>query len=178
VVLSCVSNKGAHIARTTFLVLAAAACLSACAEAPPERQIVDGAAEALGGADRILAMKTLVVEGEGTNGNVGQDMTADATSQTFTASGYQRAIDLSNGRTRVEQTRTPNFTFSQGPAAQKQVQGLDGEVACSIAPSSTTTRLRSSARRSTPPLAWVAPAPSAAIASWTSPLRTVWSPRS
>ena len=55
-----------------FLV---AISLSACAKPTPQKQIVDDATAALGGRDRILAVKTLVLEGEGRNGNVGQDMT-------------------------------------------------------------------------------------------------------
>ena len=59
--------------RTTWLALFAAAALTACSQATPEQQIINDAAAALGGRDRILAVKTLVIEGEGTNGNLGQD---------------------------------------------------------------------------------------------------------
>ena len=38
----------------------------------PERQIISDAATALGGRDRILAVKTLVVEGAGHDMGVGQ----------------------------------------------------------------------------------------------------------
>src|SRR5215470_17330589 len=82
------------------------AAMSACSNSTPERQIVDAAAAAIGGRARVLAVKTLVLEGEGTNGNLGQDMTMDATSQAFVLSGYTRAIDVVNLRGRVEQTRT------------------------------------------------------------------------
>ena len=42
-----------------------AAAISGCAKGTPEQQIVDDAASALGGRDRVLAVKTLVIEGEG-----------------------------------------------------------------------------------------------------------------
>ena len=72
----------------------AAAILSACAQSTPAQQTINDAAAALGGKDRILAVKTLIIEGEGSNGNLGQDVTPEATSQTFTVSDYKRAIDV------------------------------------------------------------------------------------
>jgi glyoxylase-like metal-dependent hydrolase (beta-lactamase superfamily II) len=125
--------------RPAFLVIVAAA-VSACSQ-PPEKQIVADAASALGGQSRIVAVKTLVIEGEGTNGNLGQDMTMDATSQQFAVSGYKRAVDVVNLRARTEQTRTPNFAYFQGPQAQKQVLGVDGDVGYNIAPNGNATRV-------------------------------------
>jgi len=119
-------------------LLAIVALTGACVSS--ERQIIDDAAEALGGAERIQAVKTLVVEGEGSNGNLGQDMSPDATGQTFTVTEYRRAIDLGSGRVRIEQTRTPNFTYFQGQQPQKQVLGLDGNVAYNVAANGTATR--------------------------------------
>ncbi|MGE3888296.1 MAG: hypothetical protein AB7H81_17820, partial [Vicinamibacterales bacterium] len=81
--------------------------LTACTPAPPEQLTVDQAAEALGGRDRLLGIRTLVLSGEGTQWNLGQDMTIDATGQTFAVTGYRRAMDLAGGRMRIEQTRTP-----------------------------------------------------------------------
>ena len=60
-------------------------------------------------------------------------MTPDATGQTFTVTDYKRAIDVASGRVRIEQTRTPNFTFFQGQQPQKQVFGVDGAVAYNVA---------------------------------------------
>ena len=125
---------------TVWLAIVAAAALSACARPTPEQQIVNDAAEALGGRDRILAVKTLSIEGEGTNGNLGQDMTPEATGQAFNVTGYRRLVDVPNGRVRIEQTRTPNFTYFQGQQAQKQVFGIDGEVGYGIAPNGNATR--------------------------------------
>ncbi len=130
----------------TWLVLVATVA-SACAAPSLEQQIVDDAAEALGGRERILAVRTLTLEGEGTNGNLGQDMTPESSSQTFTVTGYRRLIDVAGRRVRVEQTRTPNFTYFQGPAPQRQVAGLDGEVAYSIAATGNATRAADSVAR-------------------------------
>src|SRR5881397_1748184 len=125
--------------RMKWLVLSAAVILGGCAQAP-EQQTINDAASALGGRDKILAVKTLIIEGGGTNGNLGQDMAPEATGQTFSVTDYKRAIDVAAGRARVEQTRTPNFAFFQGQQAQKQVFGIDGEVAYNIGANGTANR--------------------------------------
>jgi glyoxylase-like metal-dependent hydrolase (beta-lactamase superfamily II) len=125
--------------KALFVVLAAAA-LAGCSRPSPEQQIVNDAAQALGGRDRIAAVKTLVVEGAGTQYNLGQDVRPGASGQTFTVTGYKRAVDVGGGRARTELTRQPNFTFFQGPAPQKQIAGIDGAVAYNVAPNGTATR--------------------------------------
>ena len=126
--------------RSSSALASLALLCAACAQRAPEQQIVDDAAAALGGRDRILAVKTLVIEGDGKNGNLGQDLTPEATTEAFVLSGYKRAIDVAGRRVRLEQTRTPNFAYFQGMAPQKQVQGLDGDVAYNVAPNGTATR--------------------------------------
>lgn len=124
----------------SWLPLVVAATLAGCSQPTPEQQIVNDAAAALGGRARIEAVKTIVIEGEGVNGNLGQDMTPDATSQTFTLTAYKRAIDVAAGRARLEQTRVPNFVYFQGPAPQKQVQGIDGDLGYNVAANGSATR--------------------------------------
>src|SRR5262249_34854854 len=94
-----------YMTRNVFLLLFAAA-LSACTPATPEQQIVNDAAAAIGGRDKIAAVKTLVLEGDGRNGNLGQDLTPEATKEAFIVTSYRRAIDLAGHRARTEQTRT------------------------------------------------------------------------
>jgi len=124
--------------RVSLILVAAFA--SACAQATPEQQIINDSATALGGRDRILAVKTLVLEGEGTNGNLGQDMTMESSGQLFQVSDYKRSVDIAAGRSRTEQTRTPNFAYFQGPQPQKQVFGVDGDVAYNVAANGNATR--------------------------------------
>jgi glyoxylase-like metal-dependent hydrolase (beta-lactamase superfamily II) len=133
--------------RPTLLVFAAAAAISACTKQTPEQQIVADAANALGGRSRVLAVKTIVIEGEGTNGNLGQDMTMEASTQAFVLTGYKRSVDLINLRARTEQTRTPNFAYFQGPQAQKQVLGVDGDVGYNVAPNGSATRVSNAAAK-------------------------------
>jgi glyoxylase-like metal-dependent hydrolase (beta-lactamase superfamily II) len=127
-------------------LLIATAC--ACAPPPtPEQEIVNAAAAALGGADRIRAVKTLAMEGSGRNFNLGQDMIPGASGQTFTVTSYRRAIDLGNHRARTEQTRTPAFLFFQGPQAQTTRAGIDGDVGYNIGAKDNATRIASAAAR-------------------------------
>ena len=120
--------------------VAAALTISACTPSAPEQQIVNDAAAALGGRDRIAAVKTLVIEGDGTNGNLGQDLTPEATGEKFMVTGYRRAMDFAAHRARIEQTRTPNFAYFQGTAPQTQALGIDGEIAYNVAANGTAAR--------------------------------------
>src|SRR3954469_25209978 len=133
--------------RWTRLAFVSVATITACARPTPERRAIDDAAAALGGRARILAVKTLVVEGEGTNGNLGQDITPESSTQAFTVTGYRLAVDMTGGRWRIDQTRTPNFTYFQGQAAQKQLLGVDRDVAYNVAANGTATRLPEAAAK-------------------------------
>lgn len=77
--------------KTALCAVIASASLIACS-LPPERQIVSDAVNAIGGETRLMAVKTFVLEGEGTNGNLGQDMTMDATGQRFIVAAERRAL--------------------------------------------------------------------------------------
>ncbi len=127
--------------RTAWLAMFAVMMSGACTQRTPEQQIVNDAAEALGGSNRVLAVRTLVIEGAGTQGNLGQDMRPDATGQAFNITDYRRSVDVAAGRARVEQTRTPNFAYFQGAAPQKQVLGLDGDVGYNVAANGNATRV-------------------------------------
>jgi glyoxylase-like metal-dependent hydrolase (beta-lactamase superfamily II) len=126
--------------RIAYVALVAAATMIGCSTPAPEQQAIDEVATALGGRDRILAVKTIVIEGEGTQYNLGQDLVPNASGQTFAVTAYKRVIDVAGGRARTELSRTPKFTFFQGPATQKQVTGIDGSVGYNVAPNGTATR--------------------------------------
>ena len=127
--------------RKGFFVLLAVAAVAGCSRPTPEQQIINDAAQAMGGSDRLAAVKTLVMEGAGTQYNLGQDVVPGASGQTFTVSAYKRAVDVAGGRARTELTRQPTFTFFQGPAAQTQVAGIDGAVGYNVAPNGNATRI-------------------------------------
>lgn len=117
-----------RLARVVPLVVLAATAAS-CTRLTPEQQFVQDVAQALGGADRVRAARVLTLEGTGRHWNLGQDMRPGLADQTFTVSAFTRAIDLSQHRMRTTLTRTPNFAYFQGPQAQTQIQGVDGDVA-------------------------------------------------
>jgi glyoxylase-like metal-dependent hydrolase (beta-lactamase superfamily II) len=106
--------------------------VAGCERATPEQQFIGNAIEALGGRSRIETARTLTLEGEGVNYNLGQDMQPEAATQQFAVTNYTRHIDLAGGRQRVEQTRTPKFSYFQGPQPQTQILGLDGTVAFNV----------------------------------------------
>src|SRR5438067_332632 len=60
------------IMRRIMYALMITVILSGCASTPPEMQVINDAAEALGGAPRIQQIRTLVIEGAGTAPNLGQ----------------------------------------------------------------------------------------------------------
>ncbi|HXV60357.1 MAG TPA: MBL fold metallo-hydrolase [Vicinamibacteria bacterium] len=123
-----------------WLVMFALTAFAACAQPTPEQQILEDVSAALGGRERIEAATTLAIEGEGVMGNLGQDMTPEATSQSFGISDYRQAADLTTVRMRVEQTRTPNFDYFRGRDPMKQVFGIDGDVAYDVGADGNVTR--------------------------------------
>ena len=119
------------------LVLAA---LTGCSQRTAEQQIIDDATAAVGGSDRLAALSSMVIEGSGVQGNLGQDMTPDAAGQTFALDPYRQRVDLSTPRTLTEQTRTPSFDYFQGRDPQAQMFGLDGDIAYAIGSNGTANR--------------------------------------
>jgi hypothetical protein len=117
-----------------------------CTQVPPERALIDDAAAALGGADRLLALTTLTIEGSGTAPNAGQNRMPDDELPVWKVNEYVRTIDLAQGRTRVQQVREAGFLFA-GALVQRQTQGLDGDVAYTVAPDGTSRRASEAAAR-------------------------------
>jgi hypothetical protein len=122
------------------VVFAVAAGLVAGGQAPAgsARQLVDAAAEALGGKERLLALRTLTILGYGQigqqNGGGNIDAHPSAPQKWTNIGGSVRSIDLQNGRMRLVQTATQDFVF----AYERNMRGirsdvrLDGDVAWNI----------------------------------------------
>jgi glyoxylase-like metal-dependent hydrolase (beta-lactamase superfamily II) len=109
-----------------------------------EQQIVGDAAMALGGRERILAVKTLIVEGGGRDLNVGQSLRFDdigLQSDVWQIREYKRAYDLANTRARFEAVREAQYPFYQGEGTPRLIQGLDGDVAFNVNAEGTATRI-------------------------------------
>ena len=115
--------------RSALVLLAT--LLTACAAATPEQQVIDDAAEALGGAGRIRSAKALTIQGTGSAPNVGQNRTPDDELPVWKVNEYTRSIDLANGRMRAQQVREAQFLFA-GELVQRQTQGIDGDAAYTV----------------------------------------------
>src|SRR5688572_31624073 len=118
------------------LVLAACVVTStAQSSSSAGRALIVRAAEALGGRDRILALKTLTIEGYGQlayqNGGGNITSSIDAPQKWIDVSDYVRVTDLEQMRTRVRQRQANDFVFAgvQGMKGNVSTQSLDGDVA-------------------------------------------------
>jgi glyoxylase-like metal-dependent hydrolase (beta-lactamase superfamily II) len=113
------------------------------------REVVARAAEALGGAERIQALRTIRLRGYGHDAYqdggslISTEPTAPEKMNIITA--YERVIDLPNDRTRVRAKQSRAFVF----AAQAMMEGraieqsLDGNVAFDTAAGGAARRLSS-----------------------------------
>jgi hypothetical protein len=127
-------------------LLAVAAAGTVCSSTPPEHRVINGAADALGGRQKILAVKTLTIEGEGPAPNVGQNTMPDSELPVWKVTEFKRSIDFPNHRTRVQQLRTAQFLFANANT-QRQNQGLDGDVAYNVGADGTAARASTAAAR-------------------------------
>jgi glyoxylase-like metal-dependent hydrolase (beta-lactamase superfamily II) len=107
--------------------------------ATAERQLVTRAADALGGRDRVMALKTLQIIGYGElayfngGGNITGD--PDAPQKWQKVLEHTRTIDLEHGRTRVQQRLKMDFVFAStiGQLGLNRTnETLDGDVAYNI----------------------------------------------
>ena len=104
-----------------FLVVAAL-ILAGCASTTPEQGTINAAASAIGGADKIRAVNTLVIEGTGENGNLGQNNNANHPWPMANANDYVRAIDFTQPASRATWV-TYGAPVTGGAAAQQSLAG-------------------------------------------------------
>lgn len=130
--------------RSSGLVLAMAAATAlmtvvTAQTTSPERQLVMRAADALGGRDRVMALKTLQIVGYGElayfngGGNITGD--PDAPQKWQAVLDYTRTIDLEHGRTRVQQRLKMDFVFASTVGQlglNRTNETLDGDIAYNI----------------------------------------------
>jgi hypothetical protein len=97
-----------------------------CLLAQGTTSTLDAVASAMGGKDRVLAVRTLILEGRGENLNFGQNYTPDADTK-FEVTSFKRSLDIANWRWLLDQTRVPRFVTAN-TAPQRQRLGLDGNL--------------------------------------------------
>jgi glyoxylase-like metal-dependent hydrolase (beta-lactamase superfamily II) len=115
----------------TFSILLAMAAIAVGQSSG--QKAIEGAAQALGGKDRILAIRTLTIEGSGVAPNVGQNPFPEGPLPTWWVAGFKRSIDFVHHRARTEQHRIGMFAFALSTDVW-QNQALDGDVAFNIDP--------------------------------------------
>src|SRR5688572_14761806 len=101
-----------------LLVVLVSVTVGLTAQAPtPEIKIVSAAADALGGRERILAIKTLRIQGSGHQayqlggGNISSS--ADAPQKWIHLNDYERTVDLEKWRMRIRQRAVTGFPFAR-----------------------------------------------------------------
>ena len=122
--------------RGAVATIACTLLLPAAAQTP-EQQIVNDAATALGGRDRVMAVKTMLLEGAGNFVGITSlryDDDIGFKSAIEQLRDVKRAYDLANTRGRFELTRMVEYVFYIGDAPTRTIQGLDGTVAFNINP--------------------------------------------
>lgn len=96
------------------------------------QNVIEDAAEAMGGAAAISAATTLVMEGTGTTYRLGQNHAPDADLPIYELHTYRKEVDLENQRWRIEQVRTGHFGTSRPVNQQPLVQAIDRDVAFDV----------------------------------------------
>jgi hypothetical protein len=121
------------------LTISMALVIRIAGQGTSELQLVTRAADALGGRDRVMAVKTLQVIGYGElayfngGGNITGDPAAPQKWQKVLE--YTRTIDLEHSRTRVQQRLKMDFVFASTAGQlglNRTYETLDGDIAYNI----------------------------------------------
>lgn len=128
-------------------------CISAQGPANSPARVVDAAAQALGGKDRLMAIRTVTIVGYGQLGyqNGGGNIVAspDAPQKWINVNGSVRTIDLEHRRMRLQETQTHDFVFAyeRNMRGVKTDQRLDGDIAFNIDANGRPVRVGAAAAR-------------------------------
>lgn len=114
--------------------------------------VIDGAAEALGGRQKVLAIKSIKIEGYGQlayqNGGGNISTSPDAPQKWINVPEYEKIIDLENKRMRVRQRQHNAFVFAgiDGYLGRTvSIAALDGDVAYNVGADGRATRAAAAA---------------------------------
>lgn len=134
------------VLRVVLLALGLSLPVSATAQDAVARAVVEDAAAALGGPERIAALRTLRLRGYGHEAyqDGGSEITTEerAPEKMTNLSAYQREIDLANGRTLVRARLSRAFVFAaRGMMTGLPIaQALDGDIAFDLAADGSARR--------------------------------------
>ena len=163
------------------LTISMALVIRIAGQGTSELQLVTRAADALGGRDRVMAVKTLQIIGYGElayfngGGNITGDPAAPQKWQKVLE--YTRTIDLEHSRTRVQQRLKMDFVFASTAGQlglNRTNETLDGDIAYNIG-GGFLAAPQTGAQQPQP----AGPQPSASVAWSCSPIRSrSYGPRS
>ena len=116
------------------------------AQSNPERQLINAAADALGGVGAIQKIGVITMEGVGMANGLGQARTPkgddlDAPAEPtaiWSVTQLKRSIDVNGGRARQQWRRFPAFASPQPDGSQDA--GIDGNIAFTIGADGQATR--------------------------------------
>jgi hypothetical protein len=119
--------------KTPWILLASALSLFAQSA---EMRVINNAAQAMGGKDRILSVRNVTIMGYGQQAyqNGGGNITAspDAPQKWVNINGSKRVIDFEHNRMKLEQRMFQDFVFAYARNMNGDTrvnQGLDGDIA-------------------------------------------------
>jgi hypothetical protein len=134
------------------LVLSCAAASLPGQSARTPAGVIEGAAEALGGRQRIVAIKTIKIEGYGQiayqNGGGNISSSPDAPQKWIDVPEYEKILDLEHWRMRVRQRQHNHFVFASVDGYLGRtvtVAALDGDIAYNVSVDGRATRAASAA---------------------------------
>ena len=141
------------VMKPILLFILAASAVNGFAQTP-EMRLINSAADALGGRERLLSVKTLAIYGYGQQAyqNGGGNITAspDAPQKWVNVNGLARTIDLEHGRMHLEQRLVQDFVFAYARNMNGDTrvnQFLDGDIAFNIGPDARAVRAPEAAVR-------------------------------
>ncbi len=111
------------------LIVSSALFVGCGGAATPELQLVEDAAEAMGGLRAVRETTMLVSEGQGRTYRLGQNKGPRSDLPYYEVENYRLQVDFANERWRLRQDRTSTFLTGSPLQGVRQVYGLDGDVA-------------------------------------------------
>lgn len=138
-------------ARWNTLALVSILSLVALSNASGQRRrtALDAVARAMGGRDKVLAVRTLSMMGRGSSYNLGQNPAPYDSLPMYEITEFRHLVDFPQARWRVEQVRIPRF-ITGNTAAQRLVNAGDQQVGFDVLPDGSsriaTGRLQSDPR--------------------------------
>lgn len=111
------------------LIVSSVVLFVGCGAATPELQLLEDAAEALGGLRAVSETTGMVLEGSGRTYRLGQNITPRADLPYYEIENYRLQIDFENRRWRLRQDRTSTFLTGNPLYGVRQTYGFDDGTA-------------------------------------------------